>query len=252
MPIAGHHDAAEDRVQQPALALRCRRRLREHADRPAAEALRRPASRGSRPRIARPKNRGEHGDAERDRAHEPPPAQGFGHALLLVAPRSSLISRSRAPAITTNVSTNRIRPSAINDGRVQVADRLREFVRDRRGDRRSRREQRRADPVRVADHECHGHGFAERAAETEHDAADDAGSRPWQHDVPDDIPLRRAGGVGGFFERRRRHLKHFAHHRGDERQHHDREHDAGGQETDAIRRALEQRADRPAAGPRGR
>ena len=100
-----------------------------------------------------------------------------------------------------------------------------------------------ADAVRVADHEGHRHGLAERAAQTQHDAADDAGARIRQHHVPDDFPLRRAEAVGRLLQRARRGQKHLAHHRGDERQHHDGEHEPGGQQTDAIGRPAKQPAD---------
>ena len=43
--------------------------------------------------------------------------------------------------------------------------------------------------------------------------------------------------VGRFLEHRRRDLEHVAHHRGDERDDHDRQDDAGGQHADADRRA---------------
>ena len=52
--------------------------------------------------------------------------------------------------------------------------RLREFVGDGRGDRRARRKERCRDARRIADDEGHRHGLAERAAEPEHHAADEA------------------------------------------------------------------------------
>src|SRR3954471_3423975 len=50
------------------------------------------------------------------------------------------------------------------------AERLVELVGDARGDRRAGLEDRGGEAVRVADHEGHGHGLAERAAEPEHAA----------------------------------------------------------------------------------
>ena len=96
--------------------------------------------------------------------------------------------------------------------------------------------------MRVADHERHRHRFAERAAETEHDAADDAGPRERQHDLVDHFPGRAAEGVGRLFQCRRHGFKHIARDRSDVRQHHDAENDAGGEHADAVGRPGEQRA----------
>ena len=149
----------------------------------------------------------------------------------------------RDSASTMNVSTNSTRPSAISDARCTRIGRLVELVGERRGDRVAGLEQRRADLVRVADDERHRHRLAERAAEAQHDAADDADLRVRQHDVPDDFPGRAADAVGGLLQHRRHDLEHVAHHRRDERDHHHRQDDAGGQDADAVGRALEQRAE---------
>ena len=75
---------------------------------------------------------------------------------------------------------------------MQVADRLGEFVGERRGDAVAGREQRGAQAVGVADDEGHRHGFAERAAEAQHHAADDADLGVRQHDAPHHFPGRGA------------------------------------------------------------
>jgi hypothetical protein len=77
---------------------------------------------------------------------------------------------------------------------VDRIGRLVELVGERRGDRVAGLEQSGLDPVGVADDERHGHRLAERAAEPQHDAADHADARVRQHDVPHDLPGRRAEG----------------------------------------------------------
>ena len=95
--------------------------------------------------------------------------------------------------------------------------------------------------MRVADDEGHRHGLAERAAEPEHDAADDADPGVGQHDVAHHLPGGAAEAVGRLLQHRRHRLEHVARDRGDERQHHDGEDQAGGQHADAVGRAGEQR-----------
>ena len=63
------------------------------------------------------------------------------------------------------VMTNRMRPSCDQRRRIEVADRLGEFVGDGGGDRRARRHDRFGNAVGIADHEGHRHGLAERAAQ---------------------------------------------------------------------------------------
>ena len=95
----------------------------------------------------------------------------------------------------------------------------------------------------VADHERDGHGLAERAAEAEHDAADhpDAGVGTTTCQMTSQVVAPRA--VAGLLEHIGHGLKDIAHHRRNERQHHDREHQAGGQHPDAERRPLEKPPD---------
>ena len=80
------------------------------------------------------------------------------------------------------------------------------------------------------EHDGDGHRLAERAAEAEHRGGDDAGAAEGQHRHADDLP---AGGA----ERQAasscisRHLQEdLAARRGDDRQDHDRQHDAGGEQ----------------------
>src|SRR5271169_6025394 len=126
---------------------------------------------------------------------------------------------------------------------IEIANRLGEFIRQRGRNRRPRLQDRGADTMRVADDKRDGHRLAERAAEAEHDAADNAGASEGQHDVPDDLSFRGTEGIGAFLEDRRHGLEHIAHDRRDERQHHDRQDEAGSEDADAERRAGEQRAD---------
>ena len=94
--------------------------------------------------------------------------------------------------------------------RVEIADRFGEFVGDGGGDRRAGRQDRAGDAVRVADDERDRHGLAERAAEAEHDAADDADAGIGQHDVARHLPGGAAEAVGGFLQHRRHGLEHVA------------------------------------------
>ncbi len=97
--------------------------------------------------------------------------------------------------------------------------------------------------MRVADDEGDRHGLAERAAEAEHDAADDADAGIGQHDVAHDFRGRGADAVGRFAQHRRHRREHVAHHRGDEGQHHEAEDDAGREHAQAQRRSGEKCAD---------
>ena len=149
----------------------------------------------------------------------------------------------RAMASTMKVMTNRMRPSRISDGSVEVADRLGELVGDGRRDGGAGRHDRGGDAVRVADDEGDRHGLAQRAAEPQHDAADDADAGKGQHDIAHHFPGGAADAIGRFLEHRRHRLEHVARDRGDEGQHHDGEDQAGGEDADAVGRAGEQGAD---------
>ncbi len=107
-----------------------------------------------------------------------------------------------------------------------------EFVGECRGDAVGSLEHGRVELVHVADHERDRHRFTQRPAEAEHDAADHAGLGVRQHDLGNDFPGGGAEAVGRLFQQRRRHFEHVAHHRSDERNDHDREDDAGRQDTD--------------------
>ncbi len=90
--------------------------------------------------------------------------------------------------------------------------------------------------MRVADDEGHRHGLAERAAERQHDAADDADARVGDHDLADHLAGGAAEPVGRFLEHRRHGGEHVARDRRDEGQHHDRQDEAGGEHADAVGR----------------
>ena len=83
--------------------------------------------------------------------------------------------------------------TAAGRGLVQAGRRFAELVGQRRRDAVRRLEEReRVELVEVADDEGHRHRLADRPAEAEHDAADDAGLGVRQHDPPDHFPRRRA------------------------------------------------------------
>ena len=100
----------------------------------------------------------------------------------------------------------------------------------------------------VAQHEGDGHRLAQRAAHAQEDAADHRRAGVGQHDVPDHFGGGGAQRVGRLLQAGGHGEEDFAHHRGNERDHHDRQHDAGREHADAQRRAAEQRAQhRPGA-----
>jgi hypothetical protein len=66
-----------------------------------------------------------------------------------------------------------------------------------------------------------------------------------QYDVPHHFPRRRADAIGRFLQYRRDDFEYVAHHRRDERDHHDRQNDARRQHANAVGRALEQRTQNP-------
>src|SRR5262252_281979 len=126
-------------------------------------------------------------------------------------------------------------------GSIEITDGFGEFVGDGGGNGGARRQQRGRHFVRVADHEGHRHGLAERPAKSQHHAADDPDPRVGQHDVANDLPGGAADAVGRFLEHGRDGIEHVARDRGDEGEHHDRENEASGQHADAIGRAGKQR-----------
>src|SRR5438874_7856617 len=126
---------------------------------------------------------------------------------------------------------------------VKIPDRLGELIGERRRDRRAGLQQGGMDVVRVADHEGDRHRLAEGAAEPEQNAAEYPDARIGEHHPPHHLGGRRAEREGALAQYRRHRLEHVAHDRGDERQHHDRQDEPGGQHADAERWAFEQQAD---------
>ena len=122
------------------------------------------------------------------------------------------------------------------------------FGGDRRRNRGARGEYRTGDAERVADDERHRHGFAERAAERQHDAADDADAGIGDHDIAHDFPGGAADAVGGLFQHRRHGLEHVDRNRGDEGQHHDGQDQRGIEQAEIGRRAGENGAEHRHAG----
>src|SRR6218665_43999 len=127
-------------------------------------------------------------------------------------------------------------------GQVNVC-RLAKLVRQRRGDRGAGPEQRGGHAVSIADHEGPRHGFTERAAQSQHDPADDPLLGVGQHHAAPHRPGGAAQAVGGLAQDGRDDLEHIAHHGGDERQHHECEHDAGRQDAETIGAAAKQKTD---------
>ena len=97
--------------------------------------------------------------------------------------------------------------------------------------------------MRVANDERHRHGFAEGAAEPEHDPADDPDPRVGHDHVADHLPGGAPEPIGGFLEHGRHRLEDVAGNRGDEGEHHDGEDQARGKHADAVGRTREQRVE---------
>ena len=123
---------------------------------------------------------------------------------------------------------------------IDVADRLGEFVGDGRRNRRAGLQDRGRNLVRIADHEGHRHGLAQRAAQPQHHAADHANAGVGQDDELEYFPGGAAEPVGGFLEHGRDRIEHVARDRRHEGKHHDRQDEAGRQHADAVGRAFEQ------------
>ena len=127
--------------------------------------------------------------------------------------------------------------------------RVGELIGDHRRDGRALGEDRSLDLGGVADDEGDRHRLAERAAERQHHAADHADPRVGDDDVADDLEGRRADAVGRLLQHRRHRLEDVARDRGDERQDHQREHEARGQHAVAERRPGEQNSRLPGTLP---
>src|SRR5690606_10796343 len=122
--------------------------------------------------------------------------------------------------------------AAQREQRVEVqAVRLVELVGEPRGDGGARFEQRRRQPVRIADDEGHGHRLAKRAPQPQHGGADEAGAGLRDEHVAHDLPCRAADAKGALAQRRRDLVEHVARDRGNQRHDHDAEDDAGGEDA---------------------
>src|SRR6478752_1330045 len=82
----------------------------------------------------------------------------------------------------------------------------------------------------------HGDGLAERPAEAEHRAADDAAAAERDHDGADHPPASGAERERGLLLPLRRLREHLAHHGAGHRQHHHRDRDAGHEHAEAVAR----------------
>ena len=183
-----------------------------------------------------------------------PPAKRFRDALVLAGADGAdggcahvfILGRSskREMASTMKEMTNRMKPSASSDDSLSAAGlAFRKLQRHQRGDGVAWAEQAGGDAVRVADHEGDRHRLAERAAQPQHDAADDGDARVGNDDGAHHLPGGAADAVGGFLEHRRHRIEHVAHGGGDERNDHDRQDQRCGGDAGAEWRPLEQVAE---------
>ncbi len=141
-------------------------------------------------------------------------------------PRAARTTSTRAIPLTSSVSTNSTSPAANSAERCRPWASPNSLAIDGR-EAVALAEQVVAEFGRVADQDRHRDRLADRAAEAEHRAADDARAAVGQDGDADHLPARRAeaerrllvvGGHGGH---------HLAADRADDRQDHDREHQAG-------------------------
>src|SRR5579875_559294 len=122
---------------------------------------------------------------------------------------------------------------------IQRAGGFREFVGDHRGDRVSRREQRRGDLRRVAHHHRHRHGFPQRPRQRQKNRSDNSLFGVRHDDIPGHLPAGGAQRQGGFALLRRNRQHDLPRDGDDERQDHDRQHDARRQQAYPVKRTLE-------------
>ena len=125
----------------------------------------------------------------------PRPARRGRGARASVALRAMLQISSRDSALTISVMTNSTRPISMSACRYSSSAASVNSLAMHRRHRVLRREQRRRHLRVVADHHRHRHRLAERAAEAEHDRADDAGARVEERGA-DRLEPRRAERVG--------------------------------------------------------
>ena len=169
---------------------------------------------------------------------------GSGRCVVALMPAAPGRSSSREIASTMKEITNRMKPSASSDESLRLPAGLSgNSSATMRGDGVAGAEQAGGDAVGVADDERHRHGFAQRAAEAQHDAADDRDAGIGDDDRAHHLPGRAADAVGRFLVDRRHRQEHVAHGGGDERDDHHRQDQRRGEDAGAERRPLEQRAD---------
>ena len=104
---------------------------------------------------------------------------------------------------------------------------LAELVGDHRGKGVALSEQLVAEFGRVADQDRHGDRLADRPAEAEHGAADDARATVGEDSQADHLPAGRAEPERGLLVVGRHGRHHLTADRADDRQDHDRQHEAG-------------------------
>ena len=118
---------------------------------------------------------------------------GTCRAIVQISPRDN--------PLTISVMMKRTRPISTSADRYSASVGFGELVGDHRRHRVLRREQRQRHLRVVPDHHRHRHRLAERAAEAEHDRADDAGARV-EHGGADRLEARGAERVGRLALRR--------------------------------------------------
>src|SRR5690606_13909356 len=99
------------------------------------------------------------------------------------------------------------------------------------------RENRRRQIKRVAYDKRDRHGFTQRAAQSEHDAANDTAFRIRQDNFPNHFPRSAAQSVGRLFKHRRHKLEDVPHYRRNERDNHDRQYQSRREYADTERRS---------------
>src|SRR3569623_3630212 len=126
---------------------------------------------------------------------------------------------------------------------LQAGRSLAELICQWRRDRGPGGKQAAIDTVGVADHERDRHRFAQRTAQSQHDAANDAHTGIRQYAVAHDFPDGTAAAVGGFLQYVRHGLEHNPHTRRNKGNDHQGQHDAGSEDAAPDGRAREPAAD---------
>ena len=124
---------------------------------------------------------------------------------------------------------------------IEIACRLRELIGDDAREGVTGRKKRGADFRPVADDHGDGHGLPKRPAEAEHGRAEQAAAGIADDGDADRLPMGRAERIGRLALQVGNRAQDLAGDGGDDRQDHDREHDAARQHADPVDLPLENR-----------